>query len=95
MPIWVASPPTQKEKRKRTVISLDDSDSDSDSNNEDRKNDEEIHVTRHTQKILKMEQKTGRLQRKKRKKTTTEEITPEHRYKAHKTKPGNSGPPRD
>ena len=40
-------------------------------------------------------QKTGKLQCKKRKKTTTEEITPEHRYKASKTKPGNSGPTRD
>jgi hypothetical protein len=47
--IWLASPPTQKENRKRTVTSLDDSDSDSDSNNEDRNNDEEIHIKRHTQ----------------------------------------------
>ena len=47
MPIWVASPPTQKEKRKRTVTSLDDSNSGSDSNNEDHNNDEETHVKRH------------------------------------------------
>jgi hypothetical protein len=72
MPIWVASPPTQKEKRKRTVTSLDDSDSDSDSNNEDHNNDEEIHMKRHTQKGETMEQKTGILQCKKRKKTTIE-----------------------
>ena len=95
MPIWVTDPSTQKEKRKRTVISLDDSDSDSDSNNEDRNYDEGKHITRHRQKKIKSEQKTGRLQCKKRKKTTAEEITPEHRYKAHKTRPGNSGPPSD
>ena len=96
MPIWISNPPTQKEKRKRTVISLDDSDSDSDSSNENHNNDEETHIKRHTQKKIKMEQKTGTLQCKKRKKTVIEEITPEHRYKVcSKTKPGNSGPPRE
>ena len=95
MPIWVASPPTQKEKRKRTVTSLDDSGSGSDSHNEDNNDDKDIHIKRHTQKKIKMEQKTGQLQCKKRKKTITEETTPEHRYKASKTKPGNSGPTRD
>ena len=50
---------------------------------------------KHKQKKLKTEQKTGQLQCKKRKKTTTEEITPEHKYKASKKKPGNSGPTRD
>ena len=95
MPIWVADPPTQKENSKGTVISLDDSDSESDSNNEARNNDEGKHITRLRQEKIKSEQKTGRLQCKKRKKTTAEEITPKHRYKAHKTRPGNSGPPRD
>jgi hypothetical protein len=52
MPIWVASPPTQRQKRTRTVISLDDSDSDSDNSNEDHNNDEETNVTRHRQKKL-------------------------------------------
>ena len=95
MPIWVADPPTQKGKRKHITISLDDSDNDSDSNNEDRNYDEGKHITRHRQKKIKLEQKTERLQCKKRKKTTAEEITPEHRYKAHKTRPGNSGPTSD
>ena len=52
MPIWAADPPTQKGKRKRIIISIDDSDSNSDSNNEDRNNDEEKYVTRHRQKQL-------------------------------------------
>ena len=95
MPIWAADPPTQKRKRKRIIISIDESDSNSDSNNEDRNNDEEKHIPRHRQKKIKSEQKTGRLQCKKRKKTTAEEITPEHRYKAQKTRPGNSSPPSD
>jgi hypothetical protein len=85
MPIWVESPATRKEKRKRIVISLDDSDSDSGSSNEDHNNDENIHVKRHTQKKIKMEQKTGKLQCKKRKKTTIEEITPEHTAAHHAT----------
>ena len=93
MPIWVADPPPPTQKRKHIIISLDDSDNDSDSNNEDHTNDEEKHITRHRQKQIKTEQKTGRIQCKKRKKTTAEVITPEHRYKAHKTRPGNSGPP--
>ena len=95
MPIWVADPPTQKGKRRHIIISIDDSDNDSDSNNEDRNYDEGKHITRHRQKKIKLEQKTERLQCKKRKKTTAEEITPEHRYKAHKTRPGNSGPTSD
>ena len=83
--------------RKRTVISLDDTASGSDSHNEVHKSDEDIHIQRHTQKKIKikMEQKTWQLQCKKRKKTTIEAITLEHRYKARKTNPGNSGPPRD
>ena len=60
----------------------------------DRSNDEEKHITRHRQKKINSEQKIGRLQCKKSKKTTAEEITPEHRCNAHKTRPG-SGPPRD
>ena len=95
MPIWVANPPTQKGKRKHITISLDDSDNDSDSNNEDCKYDEGKHITRHRQKKIKSEQKTGRLQCKKRKKTTAEVKTPEHKYKARKIRPGNSGPPSD
>ena len=95
MPIWAADPPTQKRKRKRIIISIDEGDSNSDSNNQDRNNDEEKYVTRHRQKQIKLEQKTGRIQCKKRAKTTAEVITPEHRYKAHKTRPGNSGPPSD
>ena len=39
MPIWIASPPTQRQKRIRTIISLDDSDSGSDNKNEDHNND--------------------------------------------------------
>jgi hypothetical protein len=38
-----------------------------------------------------MEQKTETLQYRKRKKTTTEEPKPEHTYKTHKTKSGDSG----
>ena len=52
MPIWAADPPTQKRKRKRIIISIDESDSNSDSNNEDRNNDKEKYVTRHRQIFL-------------------------------------------
>jgi hypothetical protein len=54
-PIWVTSPPTQREKKKRTVISFNDNDSDSDSNNEDHISDEETNVARHRQEKIKME----------------------------------------
>ena len=75
MPIWVASPPTQRQrqKRTRTILSLDDSDNDSDNKNENHHNDEEMNVTRKRQKTLKMEQKTEALQYRKRKEITTEE----------------------
>jgi hypothetical protein len=50
MPVWVASPLTQREKRKRIVISLNDSDNDSDSSSEGHNNDKETGIAPHKQK---------------------------------------------
>ena len=88
MPTWAQNPSTQRQKRKRQVISLDDSDSDSnnDTDSEEQHKEEESRRTQHLQKKIKVDHKTNRIQSKKRKKTTAAIITPEHRYKTHRTR---------
>jgi len=86
MPTWAQNPPTtQRQKRKRKVVSLDDSDSDnSDTDSEDTNKEEECRSIQHQQKKIKTDHKTKRMQENKRKKSTDELITPEHRYKTQK-----------
>ena len=84
----IATTKTATMTKKSTVV--DGSDSHSDSNSEDRNTDGKIHVTRHGQKKKKRTKKQEDYNVK-RKKITAEQITLGHRYKAHKTRPGNSG----
>ena len=88
MPTWAQNPTTQRQKRKRQVISLDDSDieSNNDTDSEEQHKEEESRRNKHLQKKIKVDHKTNRIRSKKRKKTTAAIITPEHRYKTHRTR---------